>query len=624
MPTLRTISMLDAHVRLLTLLIVAVLLACSSSTDTRSDPIVSTIVVTVASSQLVVGEHTRATAEARTADGTVIVGQQLSWSTTDPLVAQVAQDGTVTATLAGAATIVAASQGVSGSVGVTVTSASPPPATQLAIITQPSSVATSGAALTPQPAVQLRDAAGAAVPQSGVAVTASIATGTSGSLSGATAVTNTNGAATFSNLTIIGSGAYSLRFSATGLTSVASSTVTVSSSGAGSATRLGITTQPGGIATSGAALVPQPTLQLQDAGGNAVSQAGVSVTAAIASGSGALSGTTTIPTNANGAASFPNLAITGSGAHTLRFTATGLSGVTSSTISVTSGGGTSTTLIAENFEDTDFAGRGWYDLPAGGINTLSSTDHIAGSAHSLQVSFGQGQTTPTGWKGGRHLFTGTDGVYLRYWVKFSTNWVGSGQPYHPHEFLFLTNEDGDYVGPSSTHLTLYVEENFQSGGGSPLLQAQDAQNIDASRVNQDLTAITENRAVSGCNGNQDGTPSQCYQVGTDWVNGKGWKSAQPLFLQNPGPGYKGDWHKVEAYFRLNSIAGGLGQRDGVAQYWLDGQLVIDRHDLVFRTGLHPNMKINQLLMAPYIGDGSPVAQSLWYDDLVVMTAPPSP
>jgi hypothetical protein len=29
-------------------------------------------------------------------------------------------------------------------------------------------------------------------------------------------------------------------------------------------------------------------------------------------------------------------------------------------------------------------------------------------------------------------------------------------------------------------------------------------------------------------------------------------------------------------------------------------------------------------MSPYIGDGSPVAQSLWYDDLVVMTAPPSP
>jgi hypothetical protein len=62
----------------------------------------------------------------------------------------------------------------------------------------------------------------------------------------------------------------------------------------------------------------------------------------------------------------------------------------------------------------------------------------------------------------------------------------------------------------------------------------------------------------------------------------------------------------------------------VAQYWVDGVLYIDRHDLMFRTGANPTLQFNQFLMAPYIGDGSPVAQSLWYDDLVVMTAPPSP
>ena len=389
------------------------------------------------------------------------------------------------------------------------------------------------------------------------------------------------------------------------------------------ATKLGIVTQPGSTAASGAPLAPQPVIQLQDASGSAVTSSGVSVTATVATGSGTLSGTTSVVTNATGVATFTNLVITGSGAHSLRFSAAGLTSATSSAIAVSPPSSNSQLLFSENFEDSNFGGRGWYDLPTGGITTLSTTNHITGSTRSLQVDFAQGATTPTGWKGARHLFTPSDGVYIRYWVRFSSNWVGSGKPYHPHEFLFMTTEDGDYIGPSATHLTLYVEENFQSDGGYPLLQAQDALNIDATKVGVDLTNLTENRAVSGCNGDQDGTASQCYQIAPDWYNGKVWKPSQAAFLQNPGPAYKGDWHKVEAYFKLNSIVSGKGQLDGIAQYWLDGQLIIDRHNLVFRTGLHTSMKINQLLMAPYIGDGSPVSQTLWYDDMVVMTAPPT-
>jgi hypothetical protein len=33
------------------------------------------------------------------------------------------------------------------------------------------------------------------------------------------------------------------------------------------------------------------------------------------------------------------------------------------------------------------------------------------------------------------------------------------------------------------------------------------------------------------------------------------------------------------------------------------------------------MKFVQVLIAPYIGDGSPVAQSMWVDDLVIATGP---
>jgi len=154
------------------------------------------------------------------------------------------------------------------------------------------------------------------------------------------------------------------------------------------------------------------------------------------------------------------------------------------------------------------------------------------------------------------------------------------------------------------------------------LSSQDSRNIDGTRINQDLTNVTENRAVSGCNGNPDGTVGTCYLSDGLNYNGRSWRSAQPVFLPTAGAGYKADWHQIEVYFQLNSIVNGKALRDGVAQYWFDGQLVIDRRDVFLRTGAHPNMKFNQFIMAAYIGDGSPINQTLWYDELIVETKRP--
>ena len=71
--------------------------------------------------------------------------------------------------------------------------------------------------------------------------------------------------------------------------------------------------------------------------------------------------------------------------------------------------------------------------------------------------------------------------------------------------------------------------------------------------------------------------------------------------------------------KLNSIVDGVGVRDGVLQYWYDGELIMDYHNLVFRTGKHPDMKINQFLMAPYYGPGVPHEQWIWIDDLRIYT-----
>src|SRR5256886_17675072 len=80
-------------------------------------------------------------------------------------------------------------------------------------------------------------------------------------------------------------------------------------------------------------------MQVRDASGNPASQAGVTVTAAIATGGGTLGGTLTATTNGSGVASFTNLAITGTaGDRTLSFSATGLTGATSTPVTITAGG----------------------------------------------------------------------------------------------------------------------------------------------------------------------------------------------------------------------------------------------------------------------------------------------
>jgi hypothetical protein len=310
--------------------------------------------------------------------------------------------------------------------------------------------------------------------------------------------------------------------------------------------------------------------------------------------------------------------VTAQGAGTATITASSEGKTGSASVSVTGGSGGGTVLITEGFEDGSFAARGWYDNP--GLTT--TTAQAKTGNRSLEVHFTAGATNPTYGSAARHLFTATGTVYLSYWVKYSTNWVGSGKTYHPHEFLFVTTEDDQYVGPAYTYLTTYVEDNYQNGG-VPVLAMTDGKNIDVSRIGQDLTGVTENRAAAGCNGNTDGYATGCYAVGGGLYNNeKIWRAAQPAFLPNPGPGYKNDWHLVEAYFQLNTIVNGVGQTDGVARYWVDGQLVIDHSNVLFRTGVHGAMKFNQLLVAHYIGDGSPVDQTMWIDDLTVATAKP--
>ncbi|MEZ4413393.1 MAG: hypothetical protein R2910_10445 [Gemmatimonadales bacterium] len=105
--------------------------------------------------------------------------------------------------------------------------------------------------------------------------------------------------------------------------------------------------QPSATAQNAVAFAQQPTIQVRDASGNAVAAA-VSVTAAIASGGGALGGTTTVVTNGSGLATFAGLSITGAvGARTLQFTSAGLTTATSSAINITPGAATQLVMVQQ-------------------------------------------------------------------------------------------------------------------------------------------------------------------------------------------------------------------------------------------------------------------------------------
>ena len=243
-------------------------------------------------------------------------------------------------------TLAASSSGLTGATSTPfdVTAGS---ANRLAFSTAPPSTARSGVALSPQPVLQLRDAAGNPVPQSGVVVTASLGSGT-GTLSNTTATTNSSGAAAFSSLTLSGvTGTYTIAFSAPGVQAVTSGPILLS---AGIPAALTVETQPSSSAQSGAPFARQPAIQIRDQAGNPVRQAGVAIAASIASGpgGGSLGGGAVVTTDANGLASYANLSITGSaGSYTLGFNSGGITGVSSNGITLGAGGGTNLAITTQ-------------------------------------------------------------------------------------------------------------------------------------------------------------------------------------------------------------------------------------------------------------------------------------
>jgi len=169
------------------------------------------------------------------------------------------------------------------------------------------------------------------------------------------------------------------------------------------AAKLVFVTQPGATASSGDRIDPQPVLQLQDPSGNALARAGVSVAVQIATGDGALRGTTTQASDASGQVVFSDLSIIGSpGARTLIFAASGYASAISTPVSL-GVGAPAAAAIAAGGGQTAAAGTAVAVSPAVVVRDAGGTP-VADVPVTFAVASGGGEVS------GAAATTGADGI----------------------------------------------------------------------------------------------------------------------------------------------------------------------------------------------------------------------
>lgn len=154
---------------------------------------------------------------------------------------------------------------------------------------------------------------------------------------------------------------------------------------AGTATKLGVTTQPTAPATNGAILAAQPVISIQDQYGNTTAST-ATVTAAVDAGIWTLGGTANIAAVV-GHASFTGLTATSASAvtgATISFTSTGLTGITSSSFNIPAPPyGFLSVSFTENFDSMGTSGttppQGWSNISVAGGNTAWTNHPIPAS-----------------------------------------------------------------------------------------------------------------------------------------------------------------------------------------------------------------------------------------------------
>ena len=272
-------------------------------------------------------------------------------------------------------------------------------------------------------------------------------------------------------------------------------------------------------------------------------------------------------------------------------------------------------LASESFENNNWTDRGWYD---GTNSTGVASGGVSGNA--LKWDFGVSDKSPDNFSVIRRSFNPTDEFLLEYYVKFDSGWRGSGQNYHPHFLHVVSSEDTAYQGLSRSNSGLYFET--VAAQSTPYTNYPQISHQDMYRVNtsagtppNNLSGTTENRSANQCNtpysavGGDIGT---CYNDGVGWYSATTWRADSVAIPANT-------WTKITAYIKNNTFSSGKGNFDGIMRLWVGDKLAIESTNVLFAAGAHEGATWDKIALAPWIGDGSPIAQSMWLDELSLWT-----
>jgi len=242
-----------------------------------------------------------------------------------------------------------------------------------------------------------------------------------------------------------------------------------------------------------------------------------------------------------------------------------------SIVTFTIGYAKAATLFSEGFDDNNFASRGWFDDTNVDIDTVIKYS----GAGSLRLTWASGQTNPPLVMAMRKSFVAADSLYISMYWRFSNSWVGSGVSYHPHVVMILSDRDDPWGPLASNYLQTYIEPHDR---GAYLILHD---NLNSPAV---------------CGSYCFYTPAITFSLNT--------------------------WHHVETYFKMNTVSNGNPVADGIMRMWVDGVSVYNVTNRIYRNGQNPNLKWRTFVIAPWIGDGSPQAQTMWIDDLTVANTTP--
>lgn len=249
------------------------------SGPSQPTPVLTTLTVSLAVTTLEVGQATSATVAGRDQNGASIATGAVTWSSSATSVATVNESGAITTLAPGQTLITASAGGRQGSASLTVT-AGPPASVSAAGATTVN--ATAGSAVAERPRVLVRDARGFAVPN--VAVIFAVTSG-GGTLAAASAVTDAEGAATVAGWTV------GTRIGVNTMTATVGTlppVVFTATPSAGPPANVVAASAIAQTATVARAVADAPAVRVTDAFDNPA--AGASVTFAVVSGGGTVTG----------------------------------------------------------------------------------------------------------------------------------------------------------------------------------------------------------------------------------------------------------------------------------------------------------------------------------------------